>query len=328
MMLEDFFLMGRFTVLFSALLVVAGFGLYTGCNKEENSIVYTQRPLAPPTNLKAYSRDGTSVGLTWTLSADTGKVNDFLETRIRTITPEGVFLSTTTAGPLAAEAIVGSLDEGKIYTFEFTSVARSGSQDYKDSDPVTIRWAAARRYTTEGTVPIEIYEIRSSTGNSGLQFFDRVSGGPKTRPISVSGAAQQLIDVLVDTSISGDLIFESAHRNPLLPSGVQARRTRFSTSILEANSLNIGSSTPPPEDTYIREFVTIGPENINNGRLLYAITSDSNYVRILLQRDDASGTLLFGALPNRRIRVQLSYQITPKVIYARPNDQWSAQSGE
>ncbi len=308
------------------LLLFSGF--LTGCNKEENSIIYTQRPLAPPTNLRAYSRDGTSVGLMWAVSADTGKLNDFVQTRIRTITPEGVLLSTATVGPLVSEATVGSLDEGKVYTFEFTSIARIGSQDYKDSDPVTIQWAAARRYTTEGTAPIEIYEIRSSTGNSGLQFFDRVTGGPKTRPISVSGGAQQLIDVLVDTSISGDLVLESAHRNPLLASGAQGRRTRFSTTILEANSLNFGSSSPPAENTFIREFVTVGPENINNGRLLYAITSDSNYVRILLQRDEASGTLLFGSLPNRRIRVQLSYQITPKVIYSRPIGQGADQNVE
>lgn len=320
--------MGRYAVLFLVLAIAGASGVFTSCNKEENSITYTQRPLAPPTNLRAYSRDGTSVGLLWTLSADTGKSNDFLETRIRTYTPEGVLLSTSAVGPLVAETVVGSLDEGKVYTFEFTSVARANSQDYKDSDPVSIQWAAARRYTSEGTAPIEIYEIRSTTGNSGLQFFDRITGGPKTRPISVSGGAQQLIDVLVDTSISGDLILESAHRNPLLPSGTQGRRTRFSTTILEANTLNIGSSAPPAENTFIREFVTIGPENINNGRLLYAITSDSNYVRILLQRDDASGTLLFGSLPNRKIRVQLSYQITPRVIYSRPNEQAAGHNEE
>jgi hypothetical protein len=161
-----------------------------------------------------------------------------------------------------------------------------------------------------------VYEIRSTLGGSGLQFFDGASGTPRVRSIGASAGFQQVIDALLDTVAGGVIVLESAHLNPFLQG--QARRTKFSSIDASFDSLNVGQDAPPPTATYTLDRVTIGSGAVGAGKIFYAVGSDTNYVRILVQRDATSGTLLFNPAPNRRIRAQLSYQGRRGVIYAKP----------
>lgn len=305
-----------------AALVAPLLVLHSACKEENTAEPPGKKPTVQVFDLQAYSKNATSVGLKWNLTADTSRADykEIIEIQIRVrTTPDNILLYTLRVAKDVKEHVVeGLLDEGKIYTFEVVTVPSVTSTEYKESDPVSIRWAGARPLG-----PFDVFEIGSPTNASGLQFFD--GGTLNGRVLSIGpGLAQQVIDVLVDTNVSGNIILESAHRNPLREPGVPVRTTRFSTLELDASDLNVARSSPPDTTTYIRESVLIFPSQVQAGRILYAVTNDKNYVRILVQRNDASpptpgaGTLLFGSPPNRRVRLLLSYQTIPNNIYARP----------
>ena len=289
--------------------------IFPGCTEEEVVQMPSPAvPLSPVTNLRAYSANAITVGLTWTASADVGQA-DFVEHQITAMVGANT-VSVVTAPKESTHTSVTNLIEGVIYTFEVVAVATPSSQTYVSSDTVDIQWAPARRLTMDGPIDIDVYEIASTVGGSGLQFFDAGSGGPQVLSIAASAGYQDIIDVLLDTTSSGVIILESAHLNPLLVG--QARSTKFSSIEVPSDSLNVGQSEPPDLGTYDRDLVTIGSSAVATGKIFYAISADSNYVRILVKRDSASGTLLFGDSPNRRIRVELSYQGAAGVPFAKP----------
>lgn len=285
---------------------------HTGCE----TTAPTRTQLLSISNLRAYSKSSTEVGLIWTASPDT-EIAD--EHRI-TVTGGAAPLVVTV--PInESRVVIGDLTEGIIYTFSV--IIRTYTGSYADSWPVSIQWSPARRLTTIGTSPIDVFEILSDSGaRSGLQFYDPRSAGPRVLPIDTTAGSHQIIDVLLDTTTtapSGILILESAHLNPRLPGLAQARRTRFSTVESDADSLDVGQVTPPAAATYTRDVVTLDTGTVSSGKIFYAVSQDTNYVRIFVQRQGSSGTLFLGDRPNRRIRVHLSYQREPGVIFSRPS---------
>ncbi len=307
-------------------LVLALGSVELGCTKDENVLIYNKTKLAGVRNLKAYSATATAIGLRWDPSSDTSNA-DFTHVQL-TIKDGNSIYGGWLFGKSVRDTLVNGLNEGVVYTFEFVSKASATSQDYEDGTPVSIQWAAAQRLNFEVTSPLDtvinLFEIRSTTGGSGLQFFELARRGPVVYSPTVAGNAQNKIDVLLDSLVNtpNSVILESAHRNPYLVG--TARRTRFSTFDTLASTLNVARATPPDPSTYTRDFVIIGPEQLNSGRIYYAVTNDTNYVRILVLRDPTTNSLLGGTSPNRRVAMRLSYQLTPKVLYAKPgktNDQ-------
>jgi hypothetical protein len=298
-------------------IIIALCLLQVGCKQENTVDPPEKKPLTSVFNLQAYSRSATSVGLKWNITSDTSRQDyiQILEVQARVRTPENNLLYTLRMPKTRTDTIVVGLDEGKIYTFEIVTVPSQTSTDYKESEPAVIRWAPARRIG-----PLDVFEIGSTANASGLQFFDGGTLNARVLPIG-PGIAQQLIDVLVDTNASGDIILESAHRNPQLQPGVVAKRTRFSTVEGESPDLNTPRAAQPDTTTYIRDNVLIFPSQVQNGKILFAVTNDKNYVRLLVQRDPTTGTLVFGSPPNRSVSILLSYQTIPNVIYVRPQGQ-------
>jgi len=288
--------------------------LLSGCPADEMTTPPgPSTALAAVTNLRAYSKNAITVGLTWTASTDAGN-SDFQEYQITTKVGSTVAAASTVSKSETAREIM-NLVEGVIYTFEVVGVASSTSQTYVNSDTVTIQWSPARRLDMEGAIDIEVYEIQSQLGGSGLQFYDAASGGPRVLSIAASQGFQQDIDVLLDTLVGGTIILESAHLNPLLVG--QARATAFSSIDTPADSLNVGQQSPPDLSTYDRDYVVIGSGAVATGKIFYAISSDSNYVRILVERDPTSGTLLFDSSPDQVARAKLSYQGVAGVPFAK-----------
>jgi len=302
----------------SALFAMAVFGLVLGligCETADETVTGSgsKTALAKPTNLRAYSASAISVGLTWTPSTDAAFA-DFLEYQI-TVKAGTSTVSTVSAPKNAASSIISGLIEGTVYTFQLVAKASSTSQNYMNSDSVTVQWAPARRLGTEGVIPIAIYEISSTAGGSGLQFFHAPTAGPRVLSISQSAGFQQVIDVLL-AGTGSNIVLKSAHLNPLL-SG-QARITKFSTIDTPSDTLDIGQASPPSTGTYTQDSVFIGAGAGATGKIFYAVSNDNNYVRIFVRRDQSSGTLLFGAAPDRRIVASLSYQGVAGVPFAKP----------
>ena len=289
-----------------ALLIVA-------CSDNSSNPAATKNPLAGVTSLTAYSASATSLGLNWTASAN-ASLSDYASIQVNVKTGSNLD-STYTLGPSAVSAIISNLTEGTTYTFEVIGVASSSSTAYSNSNPTTIQWAPARRLTSEQSAPVDVGEIASPNLGSGLQFYGATSGGPRVLSIGANAGYQQTIDVLLDTTSAGAVIMESAYLNPLLLSGV-ARDTKFSSTIRDADTLDDAQSAPPASTTYTSSSVTI-PTSATGGKIFYAVTSDTHYVRIFLKPNGSS--FFFGSKPNRRIRVELSYQGVAGVLFAKPD---------
>ena len=167
-------------VFMATLLVVAG------CKNDEETTQppTTATPLVGVTNVRAFSQSISSVGVTWTVSADSG-LADLIGYAIKTIIGSTT-LDSTTVPKNMSRVTVSNLVEGTVYTFEVTALAAAGSA-HGNSSAVTVQWAPARRLNNEGTIPIKVYEIRSTLGGSGLQFFSSTSGGPRVLSIGPSG---------------------------------------------------------------------------------------------------------------------------------------------
>lgn len=294
-------------------LMIAG-SVFISCNKEENTIIFSKTKLAAVTNVRAFSYDGNSVALIWTRSTDSDKL-DFVDVRITVKDGTSEYLTRVVSKTFSDSAlIVSNLNEGTVYTFEIVSRAVTGSQSFISSDPVSIRWASARRLN--GGDAVRVFEI-ASPDSTGLQFYDNASFG--SRVLTNSSVTRPFMDVVVDSTASHSVIMKSGHLNRY---GGGLRHTKFSTFDTLVSSLNIPRFEPPAPSTYTRDSIFIGPESITSGRMLFALTfdpnsNDSNYVRILCERSP-NGSLLFGAQPRRYLSIKLSYQITRGIIYTKP----------
>jgi len=296
-----------------ATLLAVAMVMIGGCSKEENTLVYNKTKLRGVTNLRAFSAGANSVGLLWSATPDTSN-SQFSSIRVTAKVGNAEWSSITVPRTtFESVVIMDFLNEGTVYTFEVVCVANAGSANYTDSDPVRISWAPARRLN--GDIAVKVYEV-SAPDSNGLQLFDGI--GPHVLSARVP-AFQPIIDVVIDSTASGIVIMKSAHLNRF---GGGTRRTKFSTFDTLANSFNYARFAPPDPSTYVRDSIFIGPEIITSGRVYYVLTQDGNYARILLEKNSPTpgepGSLLFGQAPNRYLRVRVSYQTSPGVIYAKP----------
>jgi|GEM_PF-1711427 len=297
------------------LLLAAVVAVFVSCNKEENTLVYNKAKLAGVQNLRAFSAGANSVAIIWSASPDTNK-SDFADITVNAKIGSSVWASRTFSKTFAnTTVVIDNLNEGSVYSFEVVSRALANSQNYTDSDPVRVLWAPARRLNSGSAV--RVYEIAAPDSN-GLQFFDGIGAHVFS---SRTPAYQPILDVVIDSTASTTVIMKSAHLNRY---GGGQRHTRFSTFDTLASDLDVARSAPPDPSSYERDSIFIGPENRTTGRVFYAMTEDSNYVRILFERntnpppDPNSGSLLFGSQPRRYLSMKLSYQVSRGVIFAKP----------
>jgi hypothetical protein len=280
----------------------------SGCGKKDNSPTGSVEPLPAIVNFGAYSAGSTSVGLSWEAPADS-IVADIQQYEVNVKSNSANRILYIPSGQ--SSAVVGNLLVGSIY--EFDIVALSGSSQYSNSAVSTVSWAPAYRFGG-----VNMYEIASTNGSlSGLQFFNVTGASPvdEVLPVDPLGKEQAVIDVLLDTNAVGDVILESATLNPYLPGGAPARHTRFSSVQSDADNLDFGSVLPPPYASYSQDTVVITSAPVLSGKIFYAISDDTTYVRMCVHRNFTS--LFSGAPPNRYITVDLSYQVVRDVAFAK-----------
>jgi hypothetical protein len=99
---------------------------------------------------------------------------------------------------------------------------------------------------------------------------------------------------------------------------VLPRFTRFSSVVRNANSLDDPASSPPDTATY-------GPTNgsrifssapVATSQIYFIRANDGNYGRLLVKRQ-ANGSMIGGAIPDRYLELEVSYQATQYNGYAR-----------
>jgi hypothetical protein len=307
-------MMGRKLIVNAVLLVTMLFGgTWLGCNKDDGGTTPAPTPtIVAPTNLRAYSAGPTSVGLLWDLSTSESEAsfNNYL---IKAKDPSGVVSATINVAKGTPNVTVTPLLEGVIYTFVVRSTGAAG---VVSSDSASVRWSPARRYTQDSTngTNIQVYELRSTLGASGLQFNSNNTYA-KVRSLSASNPDRFLCDLYVD-SVGGGAI---CLKNIGLLSGYP-RNTFFSNEPLrDATDLNDPRSNPPDTNSYQLNRVNLPSTAVTQSKILYARSNtDNKYVRILIQRNQATGLLYSGSGSDRYVTLQLSYQNTAGNWFARP----------
>jgi hypothetical protein len=297
------------TSILTAFLLATVLVTVQGCKDDE-----TTDPggsgLNPPGNPRAYSASASSVGLKWTLSSSESNTS-FTGYIIRVHSPGGTLVTSGTAGVGVDSAVVSGLTQGVIYTFVLKS---SGSGGVESSDSVTIRWSPAGRYENESgqPAPIKVYETSSSSlFASGLVFFKISLGGPQT--VSILGVDSSLVDVYVRTETNSGVTINSSH---VFRPG--RRITRFSTVTRDENTLNNPQALPPDTTTYNNFSVQFDSVQVTTSKIVYFKGNDGNYGRILIERNPATGRLVWGTSPEQYLSMRISYQSTAFNPYAKP----------
>ncbi|MEK9137891.1 MAG: hypothetical protein AAB393_12270, partial [Bacteroidota bacterium] len=155
-------------------------------------------------------------------------------------------------------------------------------------------------------------ERPSTLGASGLQFSS-AGGYAKVRSLSVGNPDRVLCDVFADSVVGGAV----ALKNVALLG--YPRNTFFYSEMRDASDLNDPQSAPPDTGSYQSNRVNIPAGAVAQSKIIYArSTTDNKYVRILVQRNPATGLLYSGSGNDRYVTLQLSYQNTPGNWFAKP----------
>ncbi len=273
--------------------------LWAGC--QDSATGPSKVKLQPITNLKAFSVSNTSVGLKWTKSTNEA-LADMENYLIKVKTLDNITVTTTTAAKSVDSTVITGLSNGIIYRFEITSKAISASNNYINSDSVTIKWSPAWRFDAEGTIPIQVYERTSSIGfASGLIFNHSTTGLPKTVSLLSSDSSQ--IDVFVNSVGASNVALSSSHLYR-----ANRRITRFSTISYDYSNLNNPQISPPDTASYTLFAVSVDSVAAATAKIVFFKGVNGNYGRILIERNSSNGTLIFGTSPDQYLRVKISYQ--------------------
>lgn len=292
-----------------------------GCNENPDGPSDTGTAPTPPSNLTAVSLSATSVGLKWTASSDTGTIT-YSVTRVA---PGD---SATVTGISGISQVFNGLSAAE-YTFKVVAV-RGG----KASTEITVKWAPAGRHTVEPgtTTTLRMYEKRSSNP-SGLSI-DAEPGGPQAVSLAVSrpGKAQLAVFILDSTSnTTTEVLVGPAYAFPeyaasgnFNPAKVDSS-TYVSPTDYVVGSLDVWYDKNPIDATITSSTHTnasaysLTGGNLNAARGFYVRTGlagNFHYARVLVKA--AGGKIVQGSFPDRYIEVEVSYQQTPNLPYAKP----------
>lgn len=290
--------------IFALLLLFAAF-VFNAC-EDTTTPVGPDKPDAA-TNLMATSKTATSVTVKWTASPS------------ETDSQFAGYVLTVTGGaamaPIALTAAqnpytVAGLQEGTIYTF--TLQAKFDNEEV--SDPVTVQWSPAARFTeTELNPYIRIYETTSSYG-SGLVIYDPNSKYPKAAKVA-DGAnwTLGLITKNNELAIGSPKLLDYTYGTT--PGTVEIGKIYTNTSSLDdvygSDALNTSGFS------YAEKKIDLKQYNASFVIVLrYHMTgkSDWNYAKVLVKY--AGSSFLAGATGNQYVELQISHQLISGIPYA------------
>ncbi|MBM2841733.1 MAG: Fibronectin type-III protein [Bacteroidetes bacterium] len=283
---------------------------WLGCKSDETTAPTPGPTIVAPTNLRAFSVGPTSVGLIWSLSTSEAEAS-FNNYVVRAKDPSGTISGTINVPKGTPNVTFTPLLEGIIYTFVIRS---SGTGGTVSSDSASVRWSPARRFLTDSTngPPIQVYELRSTLGASGLQFSSSSGAYARVRSLGTGNPDRFLCDIYIDSVGGGAICLKNI---ALLG---YPRNTFFSTDVRDALDLNDPQSAPPDTTSYQLNRINLPTTTVTQAKVLYARTSDNHYVRILVQKNLSTNLLYSGSGSDRYVVLQLSYQNTAGNWFAKP----------
>lgn len=291
---------------------------FTACD-EDNGVdpdPDTQPKPSAPSNLRATSIDATTIHLKYDISPSESHP---------TLWQDYEITWKENGGPTAPQAkvvlkgtntiVIDGLVEGKIYLF--TLVARFTNDSV--SAPATILWSPASRFEKNANEEtIKVYETASSFG-SGLQLFDLGQEFPRVRTIANSSEW----DLAVRT-VDNKIVFSSATKSGYTFTSGNPQPTFIYKDAFLANSLDeVFDSRAMNDGARNNEYTeqSFDITNLTSSLVFYvrkpvSVGSTSyNYAKVFVKREN--GTFLHGTGTNRHLLVEISYQKTPNVPYAK-----------
>lgn len=274
---------------------------------------------SPPSNLLATSLDSKSVLIKFDISPSETEIY-FKDYKVRwneinnTLVKDSMLASKGT-NPI----VINGLSEGKIYEFSLSS----RFSDKSESNSITATWSPASRFTeTNNEIPIRIYESSSPFG-AGIQIFSPADGAPRIRSIAYG----KFWDIGIRTT-DNKIIFGSATKlGYQFQVGQTPDTTNFYKDYFFANSLNElfdsrAMNDGERDNEYSEKLFDI--TNISGtGNLIFYVrkyqtgSTEYNYAKIMIKRANGTGYILQGSAPNRYIELEISYQKTPGLPYAK-----------
>jgi hypothetical protein len=294
--------------------IVALLGLMaTGCN--ENPSEPTDGTPGPVTNLQATSLGSTSVGLSWTAPSGTG-----LTYNVSWAPASGGGTDSGSVSGLTStsHSVTSGLTAGKPYTFTVRSVRGTTT-----SSSASITWAGAQRFTDDASnssITLRLYDSASSNG-SGLTI-DPAKGGPRNITVSVGSTNVQLA-MYAGSSTTNFIIGPAYAMTEYSNANAFDQNVYISDSTYLATSLNTWFSAKKVGDYIsangnVRAFTLPATVTDTRGHGFYVRTGTAGnyrFARVFIK--NVGGKLLQGNPPNRYVEVEISYQTTPNVEYAK-----------
>jgi hypothetical protein len=239
-------------------------------------------PFGPPTGLKAFSVNQSSVSIQWSGTTDSTVQGYIAQVGVRTDTLSRATLTYVANGLLPGES-----------AFLLYSLRNDGLR----SDAATIRWAPAARFDSA----FSLYESNSHVSVR-PEGFD--VGSTTTNPLPMiidplNPAVQQLMDFFIyggSQQIQQPLAMWTAYRYI----GTY-NHTLFSTQTDPSPTLDYPLAAFPAEDTFVKDTITIADNVIYYAKVV-GDPQQFNYVRIHIRY--RLGT----AFPDRIIDVRVSLQ--------------------
>ena len=273
----------------------------------------------PPSNILATSLNSQSVLIKFDISPSESE-NYFKDYKIRwneinnTLAKDSMLVSKG-KNPI----VITGLTEGKIY--EFSLISRFS--DKSVSTQISVVWSPSSRFTeNHNDALIRIYESNSNFG-AGLQIFSLADGAPRIRTV----ANGRYWDIALRTT-DNKIIFGSATKIEYqFPTGQTPDPTYFYKDYFLANSLDelFDSRTMNDgerDNEYSEKLFDITNIGGTGNLIFYARkyqpgNTKYNYAKIMIKRVNGSSHILQGSSPNRYVELEISYQKTPGLPYAK-----------
>jgi hypothetical protein len=290
--------------------------ILNSCNDTTTNPVDNPQPKpSPVTNLMATSINDSTVAIKF--DASPSETNSLFKNYILSVyenSPTAANNFPINAGTNSYN--VSGLTEGKIYNFQIVANYTNDSA----STPVVIQWSPASRFELNvNSEPIWVYETLSGFG-SGLMLFNLAGGAPKV----LKTTSNEGWDLGLYTK-NDSIIFGSAtqlnYNLTVIPKPTQILSDYFKANSLnevyDSQAMNAGAREAKYDDQAF-DFTGLNP---TNNSIFYVRKADANnkynYAKVMIMKNPNGAGFLQGTAPNRYFVIQISYQKTAGVPYAK-----------
>ena len=280
-----------------------------GCTDDDTPITPVETTLAPPTNIRGASDDG-SIHLLWQRSKDEG-AEDWKQYVIKVYDNDDKDTLDYAVGAGISATLTG-LNNGTIYDIYIYSESTEGELS---DEPSSVTWSPAKRITVDDNEDtIRVYATTSQF-DSGLDIYNSQEEAELLPQSGSQFAERGDLFVYADNN-SAALEIVAPQEASINPGQV----TLFADiDDIEASYFDIYSTAPPADAFYRKTRITLPLDPVSSGRLYYGKIKRNAFdffFRMIVVRG-LNGKLVQGSDADRYIELRFSYQTERNVRFAK-----------